>query len=214
MLGLVAAICVFVAFAGYRLYTIRRDTAAAALLASAKISPDFQKVIADYAGSSAAPSAMLLLAGEQRREGKFAEANATLQEFIKRNPKHELVTTAKMAMAGNLESLGKADEAFEMYRRIAAEHPRDFNAPAALLSEVHLLKQKGQIEEARRVCETVMTQYRETYSAQEATQLLKTLKPAPAAPAPVSATPAASVPAVAASPAASPAASASASATP
>ena len=180
MIGVVAAICVLVAFGGYRLYTVRRDTAAAALLASAKISADFQKVIADYPGSSAAPSAMLLLAGEQRREGKFAEANATLEGFIKQNPKHEFVTTAKMAMAGNLESLGKADEAFEMYRRIAAEHPRDFNAPAALLSEVHLLKQKGQIEEARRVCETVMTQYRETYSAQEATQLLKTLKPVPA----------------------------------
>jgi TolA-binding protein len=204
IIGLLAAICVLAAFGGYRLYTARRDAAAAALLASANNPAAFQKVMADYPGSPAAPSAALLLAVEQRREKNFAEANATLEGFIKQNPKHELVTTAKLALAANLESLGKPDEAFETYRRIAAEHPRDFNAPAALLSQVHLLKQKGQIEEARRVCETVMTQYRESYTAQEAAQLLKTLKPAaPAAPAPVAAIPAASVPAVAASPAAS-----------
>jgi TolA-binding protein len=203
IIGLLAAICVLAAFGGYRLYTARRDAAAAALLASANNPAAFQKVMADYPGSPAAPSAALLLAVEQRREKKFAEANATLEGFIKQNPKHELVTTAKLALAANLESLGKPDEAFDVYRRIAAEHPRDFNAPAALLSQVHLLKQKGQIEEARRVCETVMTQYRESYTAQEAAQLLKTLKPAaPAAPL-VSAMPAASVPAVAASPAAS-----------
>lgn len=182
LIGLLFVICLLAVFGGYRFYTMRRDAAAATLLASAKSSADFQKVIAEYPGASAAPSASLLLADAQRKEQKFAEANATLQTFIKQNPKHEFITTAKLAMAGNLESLGKPDETLEMYRRIAAEHPRDFNAPIALLAEVHLLKQKGQIEEARRVCETVLTQYRESYASQEATRLLKTLKPAAAVP--------------------------------
>lgn len=198
LIALVVAICALVAFGGYHLYTARRDAAAARHLASAKGSADFQKVIADYPSSSAAPSAALLLAAEQRKEQKFTEANATLQTFIKQNPKHEFITTAKLAMAANIESLGKPDEALEMYRRIAAEHPRDFNAPVALLLEVPFLKQKGQIEEARRVCETVMTQYRESYAAQEAARLLKTLKPATSV-----ATPPASMPAVGVSPAAS-----------
>lgn len=197
LIGLVVAIFALAVFGGYRWYTVRRNAAAAALLASA----NFQKVIADYPSSPAAPSATLLLADQQRREQKFAEANATLQGFIKQNPKHELITTAKLAMAANLESLGKPDEALEMFRRIAAEHPRDFNAPTALLSQVHLLKQKGQIDEARRVCETVMTQYRENYAAQEAPRLLKTLKPAASAPPAVPTTPAENVPAVAISPA-------------
>jgi TolA-binding protein len=178
MLGLVAAICVLVVFGGYRVYTARRDAAAATLLASAKSEADFQKVIADYASAPAAPSAALLLADEQRKGQKFAEANVTLQAFIKGNPKHELITTAKLAVAGNLESLGKADEALEMYRRVAAEHPRDFNAPLALLGEIPLLKQKGQIDEARRICETVLTQYRESYASQEAQRQLRLLKPA------------------------------------
>ncbi len=164
------------AFGGYRVYAARRDAAASALLSSAKTPADFQKVIADYPGSPAAPSASLLLADAQRKEKQFADANTTLQAFVARNPKHELITTAKLGIAANLESLGKNDEALEMYRRVAAEHPRDFNAPSALLSQVHLFKQKGQIEEARRVCETVMTQYRESYASQEASQILRTLK--------------------------------------
>ena len=65
-----------------------------------------------------------------------------------------------MAMAANLESLGKYDEALTTYQRLAAGDPHGFNAPIALLSEVHLLKEKNQIDEARRVCETILTQCR------------------------------------------------------
>jgi TolA-binding protein len=195
---LLTALVLLAGWGGYRFYTARQDAAAAALLASAKSAADFQKVISDYPSSSAAPSASLLLADQQRKEQKFADANTTLQAFIKASPKHEFATTAKMAIAGNLESLGKPDEALAMYRRIAAENPRDFNAPLALLAEVHLLKQAGQVEEARRVCETVLTQYRESYASQEAQRYLRSLKPA--AP-PVAAAPApAGTPAVAPTP--------------
>lgn len=134
-------------------------------------------MIGQYPASSSAASAALLLADEERKQQKFAEANTTLEGFLKRDPKHELATTAQMAMAANMDSLGKTDDALVVYRRIAAEHPRDFNAPLALLAEVPLFKQKGQIEDARRVCETVLTQYRESYASQEASQYLRNLKP-------------------------------------
>jgi TolA-binding protein len=154
-------------------------------------------VINDYASAPAAASAALMMAAEQRKTQKFAEANTTLQKFISANPKHELVTTAQMAMAGNLESLGKPNEALELYRRVAAEHPRDFNAPLALLAQVPLLKATGQIDQARQVCETVLTQYRDSEASSEATRYLRTLKPAtPAAPQPA--------PSVSAAPSAAP----------
>lgn len=201
LIGLLAALVLLAAFGAYRVYTMRRNNAAAAELASAKVSADFQKVIADYPGANAAASASLLLAEEQRKEQKFADANATLQAFIKQWPKHELISTARLAMAGNLESLGKPDEALEMYRKIAGDYPRDFNAPIALLSEVHLLTAKGQTEEARRVCETVLTQYRDSYASQEAARQLRLLKPAaPAVSAVPVAPPAAAPPAVSATP--------------
>src|SRR5438445_13891327 len=164
-------------FAGYRLYTHNRDSAAAALLGSAKSAPDYQQVIARYPNTPAGASAYLLLAEAQRNEKKFVEANATLQVFINKNPNHELTTSARMAMAANLESMGKTDEALTMYQRIATSYPKSFNAPLALYSQVHLLKAKNQNEDARRVCEAILTQYRDSFWAGEAARVLRSLKP-------------------------------------
>ncbi len=181
LIGLLVVLVALAGYGGYRLYDARRDAAAADLLAEAKGPADFQKVFAQYPEAPAAATACLRLADAQKKDGKFAESNATLQTFVRNYPKHELVATAKSAIAGNLESLGKTEEALEMYKRVAAENPRSFNAPLALLAEVPILKQKGQIDEARRVCETVLTQYRDSYASIEAQQYLRTLKPKPTA---------------------------------
>jgi TolA-binding protein len=167
-----------IGFTGYRFYSDRRDSAASALLSSAKNASDFQQVISRYPTTPAGAAAYLLLAEAQRNEKKFIEANATLQAFINKNPNHELATSARMAMAANLESMGKTDEALSMYQRIAASYPKSFNAPLALYSQVHLLKAKNQSEEARRVCEAILTQYRDSFWAGEAARALRSLKPA------------------------------------
>jgi TolA-binding protein len=174
---LVVALLAIIGFTGYRFYSDRRDSAASALLSSAKNAADFQQVIARYPTTPAGAAAYLLLAEAQRNEKKFIEANATLQVFINKNPNHELATSARMAMAANLESMGKTDEALSMYQRIAASYPKSFNAPLALYSQVHLLKAKNQGEEARRVCEAILTQYRDSFWAGEAARALRSLKP-------------------------------------
>jgi TolA-binding protein len=201
--ALVTIVLLVAAWGTYRFLHGRKEAAAAAAFANAKGMEEYQRVISEYPSSGAAASAYLLLAAQQREKQQYLDANGTLQRFVDNFPKHHLVTTAKMGMAGNLDSLGKPDEALEMYRRIAAEHPKSFNAPLALLAQVQLLKSKGQIDEARRVCETVITQFRDSFAAQDATRLLRTLKPAapvaPSAPQP----PAAEPPPAAGSPVAS-----------
>ena len=174
----VAILLAIIGFAGYRFYSDRQESASSALLSHAKNASDFQQVIARYPNTPAGAAAYLLLAEAQRNEKKFIEANATLQVFINKNPNHELATSARMAMAANLESMGKTDEALSMYQRIAASYPKSFNAPLALYSQVHLLKAKNQNEEARRVCETILTQYRDSFWAGEAARVLRSLKPA------------------------------------
>ena len=176
MAALVIALLAVAGYGGYRLYSERRANTSAELLASAKTAPEFQKIISQYPSTPAGASAYLLLADAQKVEKKFSEAIATLQKFLDKHPKHELAGTARMAMAGNLEALGKTDEALTAYQRLAASEPRAFTAPAALFSQVHLLKEKNQIEEARRVCEAVMTQYRESRFAAEAAYQLRLLK--------------------------------------
>ena len=188
--ALIIVVLAIVGFGAYRFYSDRRAASASALLAGAKSADVYQQVIADYPNTPAAADAYILLAEAQRKEKKFAEANATLQVFIDKNPNHELVSTAKMAMAANLESMGKNDEALSMYQQIASTYPNSFNAPLALLSQVYLLKSKNQTEEARRVCETILTRYRESFWAGEAAQELRLLKPsASSEPAPTSTIP-------------------------
>lgn len=175
--ALIVVVLAIVGFGAYRFYSDHRAAAASAMLASAKSADAYQQVIANYPNAPAAADAYLLLAEAQRKERKFVDANATLQVFIDKNPNHELVSTAKMAMAANLESMGKNDQAFSMYQQIASTYPNSFNAPLALLSQVYLLKPKNQTEEARRLCETILTRYRDSFWAGEAAQELRLLKP-------------------------------------
>jgi predicted negative regulator of RcsB-dependent stress response len=174
---LVLAILAMVGFAGYRFYSDRKEAAAAGVLASAKSAQDYEQVIARYSGTPAGESAYLLLAEAQRKEKKFAEANATLDTFVNKYPKHELEAAARMAMATNLEAMGKIDDALLIYQKTAGDFPKSYIAPFALLAEVELLKAKGRSDEARRVCETIMTQYRESVAATEANRQLRLLKP-------------------------------------
>jgi len=188
--ALIIVLVSIIGFGAYRFYIDRKAAAASALLASAKSADAYQQVIAGYPNTPAAADAYLLLAEARRKEKKFTESNTTLQAFIDKNPNHELVSTAKMAMAANLESMGKNDEALAMYQQIALTYPNSFNAPLALLSQVYLLKSKNQTEEARRVCEVILTRYRESFWAGEAAQELRLLKPnASSEPAPTSTIP-------------------------
>src|SRR5262245_377761 len=139
---LVAAIIVLLAgvvFTGYRFYSDRRATAASAALASANTAQQYEQVIADYANTAAAADAYILLAAAQRNEKKFNEADKTLENFIAKYPKHELVSTAKLAMAANLDSMGKTNEALTMYQQIASGYPNTYAAPLAMLSQVYIL---------------------------------------------------------------------------
>src|ERR1051326_921529 len=214
MAVLILALVGVAGYGDYRIYAERQAKAAGELLASAKTGADFQKVISQYPSTAAGASAYLLLADAQRNEKKFAEANATLQRFLDKFPKHELTGTARLALAGNLEALGKKDEALAADQRLVADDPKGFTAPVALYSEIHLLKEKKQIDEARRVCETIMTQYRESRLAPDAAYQLRLLKPenpptpAPSvsvAPPPPAAVPSAPPPAQSVAPAAPPA---------
>jgi predicted negative regulator of RcsB-dependent stress response len=193
MAVLIVALLAGAGFGGYKLYSDQQANAAAAMLASAKTAADFQKVIAEYPATAAGGSAYLLLADAQRNEKKFSEANTTLQTFLDKFPSHELASTARLAIAGNLEALGKKDEALAAYQRLVAGDPKGFAAPIALFSEIHLLKEKKQIEEARRVCETIKSQYPESRLVADAEYQLRLLKvdnaPVTAAPSPMVAPP-------------------------
>ena len=189
--ALIIIILAIVGFAGYRFYTYRRDATAAQLLGNAKTPQDYEAVMARYPGTPAGGSAYLLLAETQRNEKKFAEANATLQKFVDKYPEHDFVPTARLGMAANLESMGKDDEALAIYQQVGNKHANTYAGPLALISQVPLLKAKNRTDDARRVCEEILTKYRmpgqqtegtrddrmETIWTGEAMRQLRSLKP-------------------------------------
>ena len=206
-------------YAGYTFYSHRRNDAAAELLGNAKTPQQYQEVITSYSGTPAGASAYLLLAEKQRVEKKFTEANSTLQAFTEKYPDHDFVPTAKLAIAANLEAMGKNDEALAIYQQVASKYSNTYNGPLALISEVPLLKAKGKSDEARRVCEEILTKYRmpgqqadpttrddrlETVWAGEAMRQLRSLKPPEQPKPPPPAAAAANPPAMLAAPSAVP----------
>jgi predicted negative regulator of RcsB-dependent stress response len=166
-----------IGFTGYRFYSDRRAAAASAALANANTAQQYEQVMDRYANTPAGAAAYILLAEAQRRDKKFADANKTLETFTAKYPKHELVSTAKLAMAANLESMGKVDQALTTYEQVASAYPNTYAAPLAMLSQVYILKGKNQNDDARRICETILTQYRTSFWAGEAMQQLRLLKP-------------------------------------
>src|SRR5436190_14939878 len=172
LLGL--AVIGIVGMVGYRLYRDRREATAATLFSAAKTQTAYEAIINQHSDTAAAASAYLLLADAQRKDGKYAEANARLMKFLEKFPRHQLANTARMAMAANQHAMGKEDEAFATYQQVASANVSGFNAPMALIEQVHILQEKGKTEDARRICETIMMQYRDSYAAMEASQLLRT----------------------------------------
>lgn len=180
-----------IGFAGYRFYVNRRNATAAEFLGGAKAQADYEAVISRYPTTPAGASAYLLLAQKQREEKKFADANSTLQRFVENNPDHDLVATARLAMAANLESIGKDDEALSIYQQVAGKYSNTYCGPLALISQLPILKAKNRTEDARRVCEEMITKYRmpgqqgesandtrmETVWVGQAMQELRSLKP-------------------------------------
>ena len=190
--ALIIVLLALVGYSGYRFYKNRQESAAAELLSQAKTPQDYQTLMARYPATPAGASAYLLLAEKQRDEKNYAEANKMLQAFIDKYPEHDFVPTARLAMAANLESMGKNDEALAIYQDVAVKYASNYAGPLALVSEIPLLKAKNRIEDARRVCEEVLTKYRmpgtpqsegarddrmETIWAMEAMRHLRSLKP-------------------------------------
>ncbi len=188
---LLVAIAALIGWTAIRFFREKHDADAAAFFSSAKDAGGYQQVINRFPGTPAAASAYLLLAKTQRKEGKFADANASLRSFLDKFPNHELAMTARMAIAANLESLGKTDEALTLYQQIGAV-PGNFNAPYAMIAQARILQARGKSDETKRILETIMTQHRESYASLEAAQMIRSLKPA-ASPSP---TPAVIMPAI------------------
>jgi len=168
-------IVALVIFGVSQLVTQRKNAASTLALATAASVEDFQKVVADYAGTAAAADAQLKLAAKLRDEKKYDDAIATLQKFITDNPSSPLASGAWLSLGATQEAAGKLDDALQTYQQCSVKYPHAYGGPISMLRQASILQDKGKKDETRRVYETVISQYPNTYFSQAATQSLSLL---------------------------------------
>ncbi len=159
----------------YRVTTERRKSESRQLFGQAENAEGYQKVIAQFPDSVAAANARLLLAAEQRQAGKFDEALATLNEFIKTSPEHPLIAGAWISLAETQAAAGQNDKALATYQTVTTQYPKSYAAPLAQSGAAALLKREGKTAEARQAYETLMSQYPESFYTRQAEQELQFL---------------------------------------
>ena len=163
---------------GYEIYQVSHSNAVAAASAelnAAKTPADFQKVIDDHGGTSAAANAYLLMARKQADAKDYAGAEKSFRAFVEKFPKHPLAPNALIGAGSTLESRNLLDQARSTYQTAAASYQNSYVAPGALLAEATVLKAQRKIEEARRIYENVIATYPKSDESQEATQELRYL---------------------------------------
>jgi tetratricopeptide (TPR) repeat protein len=146
----------------------RARAAAARDFAAAKTEDDYRRVIQAHSGSVVAANARLMLADQLRAAGKLDEAAATLREFIDKNANHPLIAGAWTSLGFTQQDQGKNDEALNTFQRVAATYPTSFAAPVALLAQARLYKVRGEMDQAKRLYEQVVSQFGQTNFAREA----------------------------------------------
>lgn len=177
----------------------RQETAGAAL-SNAEDLAALQAVITEHADTTAAHSAMILLADRQWTAGQQDAAIDTLRKFIAANPEHPARPTAQASLGAKLMLQGKAAEAAPIFQAIVDDPQAGFIAPYALICLGDMAKTTGDLDKAAAAYNRVKTDFPESGFAETAKKRAVTLKtkppveieppPAPKTDAPPAATPA------------------------
>jgi predicted negative regulator of RcsB-dependent stress response len=108
-----------------------------------------QAVVDSNPSSTAAGSAMLLLANSKWTAGNQDDAIATLRKFIETYPSHPGRYTAKASLGAKLLAQGKSGDAAPCFEELVDDSAAAFIAPFALISLGDIAKNGGDLEKAK-----------------------------------------------------------------
>lgn len=105
--------------------------------------------------------------------GKYADAQAAFEAFIKAWPQSSFQPAACYWAASSAFQTKAYARAAELYQQVHAQWPADVRAPEALLGLANTQQIQGDAKGAKKTLETVVAQYPGTPSADAAKQRLK-----------------------------------------
>jgi TolA-binding protein len=136
---------------------------------------EFLKVAAAQSGSDAGSQAVLLAAGALFDEGKYDEARAQFNRFIRDFGASPLLSQAYLGVAASLDAQKKAPEAITAYKDVIEHHANDAVLPPAKFALAGLYLAQGKPELARMNYEDVARNYSQYLLGQEAAERLAEL---------------------------------------
>jgi predicted negative regulator of RcsB-dependent stress response len=160
--GKTAGIAVAVAalaYVGFSYYRSRRDrdaADAAALLERARTPEQLEAVVRQYGGTASGPVASLALAAEHFHAGRYDQAAAEYDRFLKAHADHPFRAAAELNRIQCDEAAGRTAEAMARFEAFAAAHPAHVLQPLALLGKGRCLEALGRLDDARTVYEDFM----------------------------------------------------------
>ncbi len=107
------------------------------------------KVATDYSGTEAAKRAVLMAAGNYFTEGKYKEAQAQFEKFLRDYRDSTFAGEALLGVAASKDAQGMAAEAAAAYKDIVDHHSTDNVAPQARFALGRLYEAQNKPELAR-----------------------------------------------------------------
>ena len=115
----------------------------------------FLNVANQFPNSPVAARALLLAAGNLFDAGKYAEAKAQFQRFVREHRDSPLVSQALLGVAASFDAQDQATEAMAAYKDLIDHHPGDPVLPQAKFSLARLYMAQGKPELAKNLYEDV-----------------------------------------------------------
>lgn len=113
------------------------------------------KLAADYPGTEAAKRALILVAGDYFDTGKYKEAQAQFDHFLRDYRDSAFAVQALLGVAACKEAQGMTNEAVEAYKDIVDHHSSEGISLLARLSLGRLYQAQNKLELARDLYEQV-----------------------------------------------------------
>ncbi len=108
----------------------------------------YLKVAEDYPGTGGGARAALIAGGILFDAGKFDQAQALFERFLREHPDYPLATQALLAVAACLEAQGKTAEALSRYDDLIKRRPADSIIPQAKSALARLYVSQNKPEQA------------------------------------------------------------------
>jgi tetratricopeptide (TPR) repeat protein len=115
----------------------------------------YLKVAANYPNSSAAARAVLLAGGTFFVDGKYDQAKAQFEKFVRDYHDATFMGEALLGIAACLDAQNKTDEAIRAYKDLTEHHSGDPAVPQAKFALARLYEAQGKPELARTLFEDI-----------------------------------------------------------